>query len=634
MRKDPTEFRKRFAKWKETGEYELPRFGDGEEGVDWKRWDDAQLTSYDIPFIKEKKVKLTNAGRATGAVLSTNLLDSIADNADRAGLPLETALGIAVKESTLGNPTDDRSAWKLSSGIRKQFNDVYPGTSQYINPGRSLNAREDVINYHKGHQSDDPNSKGKSVLQEAFEFYGKHPDKYNTGQKGYQDAVNKRGSEIMQSPEIQTWKAIRDSKKAYQNSRWVRPNPALNKSRFNLPTFEGGEEEFKPKKIPEFVQAGKDNSWSKVTNNNMGEVFQSVVARPNRTGGNTSAGSWKKQWEPKYEKPLEIVSPEFDVMTAVRGITGVLPKKATTITAKNATKITPEQWDAAYMTAISDGNAKEIQRLRDLHFKSAAPNSKMLDKNGMPLKQYHTVADAYPAGFNEFNPAIEGTHSAIYTSDSPIMSGTYSNKIISDAEREYYIDAGIENMKQQLSDGYIGGEYKRELEKALKSNESARQYVIDRIKWLKLPTMADRQKVLYANVKKPLVVEGAGRHWNNIPISSLPKNVYKALKSSQMNGYSTRDIELAQKIAGNYDGAIIKNITDYGGSWKTTMHTMKPSTVYQINDPRNLKYADPITYDDAGKIIPLSQRDNFNIADLRYGIVPTLIGTSAYQMYK
>ena len=118
--------------------------------------------------------------------------------------------------------------------------------------------------------------------------------------------------------------------------------------------------------------------------------------------------------------------------------------------------------------------------------------------------------------------------------------------------------------------------------------------------------MAYRQKVLYANVKKPLVVEGAGRHWNNIPISSLPKNVYKALKSSQMNGYSTRDIELAQKIAGNYDGAIIKNITDYGGSWKTTMHTMKPSTVYQINDPRNLKYADPITYDDAGKIIPLS----------------------------
>jgi hypothetical protein len=61
-----------------------------------------------------------------------------------------------------------------------------------------------------------------------------------------------------------------------------------------LPKFEDGEEKFKLKKTPEFVQAGKDNSWSKVTNDDMGEAFQSIVARPNRTGGNTSAGSWKK----------------------------------------------------------------------------------------------------------------------------------------------------------------------------------------------------------------------------------------------------------------------------------------------------------------------------------------------------
>jgi hypothetical protein len=61
-----------------------------------------------------------------------------------------------------------------------------------------------------------------------------------------------------------------------------------------LPKFEDGEEKFKLKKTPEFVQAGKDNSWSKVTNNNMGAVFQEVVARPNSTGGNTSTGSWKK----------------------------------------------------------------------------------------------------------------------------------------------------------------------------------------------------------------------------------------------------------------------------------------------------------------------------------------------------
>jgi hypothetical protein len=87
--------------------------------INYKRWDNATTTSYTIPFIKEKTIKLTNAGKATGARLSTNLLDSIADNAYRAGLPVRKGLGIAFKESTFGNPTDDRSAWKMSSAIRE-----------------------------------------------------------------------------------------------------------------------------------------------------------------------------------------------------------------------------------------------------------------------------------------------------------------------------------------------------------------------------------------------------------------------------------------------------------------------------------------------------------------------------------
>lgn len=240
MRKDPTEFRDRFKRWK-AGEqvYEngLPSYQKGKDGVDWSRWDDANLTSYEIPFIQEKAVTLTNAGRATGAVLSTNLLDSLADNAIRAGLPVNTAIGLAAKESTLGNPTDDRSAWNLSSGIRKQFNGVYPGTSQWINRGDALNEREDVINYHKGVQNDDPSSGGKSVLQEAFEFYKQHPDKYNFGQKGYQRMVDKLSKEVMQSPEVQQWvkyRAIkqREQFKNYGNRHYIR-----------LPQFEGGKDD-------------------------------------------------------------------------------------------------------------------------------------------------------------------------------------------------------------------------------------------------------------------------------------------------------------------------------------------------------------------------------------------------------
>ena len=188
--------------------------------INYKRWDDAKITSYTVPFIKEKAIKLTNAGRATGAVLSTNLLDSLADNAMRAGVPVRTAIGISTKETTLGNPTDTKSAWNLSSGIRREFNGKYPGTHQHINPGRDLNERELVINYHKGHQSD-TDTQGKSVIQEALEFYKQHPDKYNTNQSDYQNLVNIIGEEVMKSPEVQKWYREWEKSKA----KIFRPEP-------------------------------------------------------------------------------------------------------------------------------------------------------------------------------------------------------------------------------------------------------------------------------------------------------------------------------------------------------------------------------------------------------------------------
>ena len=43
--------------------------------------------------------------------------------------------------------------------------------------------------------------------------------------------------------------------------------------------------------------------------------------------------------------------------------------------------------------------------------------------------------------------------------------------------------------------------------------------------------------------------------------------------------------------------------------------------------PNKIKLADAVTYDDAGNIIPLSKRDNFNINDIRYGLLPWILGT-------
>lgn len=86
-----------------------------------------------------------------------------------------------------------------------------------------------------------------------------------------------------------------------------------------LPKYAGG-------KVPEYVQAGKDNSWVSVTNDPMGAVFQDLVVRPQSRGGNTTVGNWERQWSPKYEKPLETVSPEFDILSFVRGVASSLSK--------------------------------------------------------------------------------------------------------------------------------------------------------------------------------------------------------------------------------------------------------------------------------------------------------------------
>ena len=145
-----------------------------------------------------------------------------------------------------------------------------------------------------------------------------------------------------------------------------------------------------------------------------------------------------------------------------------------------------------------------------------------------------------------------------------------------------------------------------------------------------------RQKQLYVNLTNPVQIDNSGKPWNHINLSDLQSDypsVYKAIRPADFfgNSYSTRSLEAAQKATG-YDGAIIKNVVDYGGSRKSTvLDWARANDVYMVNNPSKLKLADPITYDDAGNIIPLSKRDNFNIKDIRYGVIPLAFGGFAAQ---
>lgn len=198
---------------------------------------------YDIPFIESKRRTLTNAGLATGAVISENILDTIAKYANAAGLPVKTAIGLAVKESTLGNPTDDTSIYSL---LNKEDIQWFKnrGTGQHINKKGETIYPRDLVNFYvdktnpyeasmnyaaakatnkknpdlfrsmleAGERYADVKAKeyenvygNNHVLHNAFKFYKEHPDKYNPGQPNYQQLVNKRADEVWNSPEIQNW---------------------------------------------------------------------------------------------------------------------------------------------------------------------------------------------------------------------------------------------------------------------------------------------------------------------------------------------------------------------------------------------------------------------------------------------
>ena len=178
------------------------------------------------------------------------MLDSIAGYAAKNGLPVKTALGIAVKESTLGNFTDDGTFYKLfkNKKDREYFKNLHDrfGTVQHINKGepvgewelinmwRSPNPYYDALSWANKHAKSEVDFKrrlaegekyadkqtqnliksgelDKSILDAGFQFYKKDPYGYNPGQANYPQLVDTRANELWNSPEIQSW---------YKNSNW------------------------------------------------------------------------------------------------------------------------------------------------------------------------------------------------------------------------------------------------------------------------------------------------------------------------------------------------------------------------------------------------------------------------------
>jgi hypothetical protein len=201
-----------------------------------------------IPYIKEKEIKLSKAGKLTGIKLTTNQLDSIAKYANKVGLPIKTALELVGQESAFGNYFGYANNAKFLNEYHKQGEmnrDIF-GIPAYniVNYERLLpnkiptlvddNAINDkyakrginkfgysaVINGDEldklkvQHEAYPGLAKKRATfwkdikvptLELAFKAYKDHPNLYNAGNPNQQNLVNNKANDVWGSPEIQKW---------------------------------------------------------------------------------------------------------------------------------------------------------------------------------------------------------------------------------------------------------------------------------------------------------------------------------------------------------------------------------------------------------------------------------------------
>lgn len=148
----------------------------------------------------------------------------------------------------------------------------------------------------------------------------------------------------------------------------------------------------------------------------------------------------------------------------------------------NMANISDNKLDRIYNRLYNTGDYEDLQQLRDKHFEVKASNPLM--NRDRPTQLYHTVGDEYDSSFNVFNPNIEGSNSAIYTTDNLAMSKSYSSKPTYDRVKKLYSNASksydIEGYYQPWNEiPYNGNIWStRTLEKAVRNHP---QYGIDRL---------------------------------------------------------------------------------------------------------------------------------------------------------
>lgn len=200
-----------------------------------KRGSLSNSKKYYIPYLYDKEIKVRGAGR-----MSSNMLDSIAVNANKAKIPFNEALGLAVQETHGGAmPTIAVPAGMDKDKVRAHFNMSYARNYGGIPAEYLINDYEYHNKGYKGSKNNDLTNI-ESPLQHGFTMYKR--GLYNPGDKNHSNDVRAAGNKAVSSPDVQKW--IQENGKKYNIKRMGglnrkqdygskrKPYPTVNSSDF------------------------------------------------------------------------------------------------------------------------------------------------------------------------------------------------------------------------------------------------------------------------------------------------------------------------------------------------------------------------------------------------------------------
>lgn len=231
--------------------------------------------------------------------------------------------------------------------------------------------------------------------------------------------------------------------------------------------------------------------------------------------------------------------------------------------------ISPEDWTSAQDAAVAQGDMNQAQLLRDLH-RLAYSNSVEVGETGMPRILYHQTNGP----FNIFRRPGKHSNTDVLTPYGVFTKRTAKDIGLGDYQMPLYVDVRnpwrVANKKELLE--RLPSPMRKDIEDFFSDAQSVK-------------TEGD-----YNNMVKRA--------------SNIKTRFTNLLKDS------------------GYDGLRIEE--DWAGTGLKYNPRNTDATI--ALRPGQVKSSKAVTYDDNDVRIPLGERDNRDINDIRYGIIPLLLG--------